>query len=283
MWFRPVREDHDHARRGRHPPWPIDRASAATARRRTTGSRRRRAPKVQIDTLGSGRRRGAGWASRRPSLLCSVVLPGGCPSGQRERSVKSPATPTEVRILPLPRTHRPPPPTTHPPPTGQRRPTTSERTKRTNHRPAIQEGSTFSSKNSGPADHREERVSGCRSGHAQHSVTSLTSPVDGRSRTGVVGSRTGHLQRSRLAGRMRGSRTVVELSPEPSGPATDGWGLRDLLFQVGEGRLELGIPTLQKQVPVEGDPDVGDDAAPFEDRAICQAGDRDRVHERRPG
>jgi hypothetical protein len=33
--------------------------------------------------------------------------PGGCPSGQRERSVKPPAQPTEVRILPLPRTDRP--------------------------------------------------------------------------------------------------------------------------------------------------------------------------------
>ena len=31
---------------------------------------------------------------------------GGCPSGQRERSVKSPATPTEVRILPRPPTDR---------------------------------------------------------------------------------------------------------------------------------------------------------------------------------
>jgi hypothetical protein len=34
--------------------------------------------------------------------------PGGCPSGQRERSVKSPAKPTEVRILPLPPAETPP-------------------------------------------------------------------------------------------------------------------------------------------------------------------------------
>ncbi len=32
---------------------------------------------------------------------------GGCPSGQRERSVKPPAQPTEVRILPLPPTNHP--------------------------------------------------------------------------------------------------------------------------------------------------------------------------------
>src|SRR6185295_3071451 len=31
---------------------------------------------------------------------------GGCPSGQRERSVKSPAQPTEVRILPRPPNER---------------------------------------------------------------------------------------------------------------------------------------------------------------------------------
>src|SRR5438067_5300482 len=31
-------------------------------------------------------------------------LAGGCPSGQRERSVKSPAKPTQVRILLLPPT-----------------------------------------------------------------------------------------------------------------------------------------------------------------------------------
>src|SRR6185436_10339644 len=34
--------------------------------------------------------------------LSSVRFTGGCPSGQRERSVKSPAMPTEVRILLLP-------------------------------------------------------------------------------------------------------------------------------------------------------------------------------------
>ena len=48
-------------------------------------------------------------ASGAGSLSCAS--PGGCPSGQRERSVKSPAKPTEVRILPLPLanslTHRP--------------------------------------------------------------------------------------------------------------------------------------------------------------------------------
>jgi hypothetical protein len=37
-------------------------------------------------------------------LLSSDVFPGGCPSGQRERPVKSPAQPTEVRILLLPPT-----------------------------------------------------------------------------------------------------------------------------------------------------------------------------------
>jgi len=40
------------------------------------------------------------WRCRTPV----AILPrtGGCPSGQRERSVKSPAKPTEVRILLLP-------------------------------------------------------------------------------------------------------------------------------------------------------------------------------------
>src|SRR3990170_4782801 len=45
-----------------------------------------------------------GWTSR-PPLLSWRRIPGGCPSGQRERSVKSPAKPTEVRILLLPPTN----------------------------------------------------------------------------------------------------------------------------------------------------------------------------------
>src|SRR2546430_2192221 len=50
-------------------------------------------------TLGHGRR----------ITVAIIAGRGGCPSGQRERSVKSPAQPTEVRILPRPPSNHQPP------------------------------------------------------------------------------------------------------------------------------------------------------------------------------
>ena len=69
---------------------------------------------LEVD-LGHDVERGLLWPWRRRIALfvlcggCVAIIGrlwGGCPSGQRERSVKSPATPTEVRILPRP-TDRP--------------------------------------------------------------------------------------------------------------------------------------------------------------------------------
>jgi hypothetical protein len=52
---------------------------------------------------------GSSWKPDQPTVVgshwgpvSSALGPAGCPSGQRERSVKSPALPTQVRILSLP-------------------------------------------------------------------------------------------------------------------------------------------------------------------------------------
>jgi class 3 adenylate cyclase len=67
------------------------RAAAGSTRATTTRTRNGR---------GSAERSGT-------SCYPPEVFPGGCPSGQRERPVKSPAKPTEVRILLLPPTNQP--------------------------------------------------------------------------------------------------------------------------------------------------------------------------------
>src|SRR5207249_485710 len=60
---------------------------------------------VRVEPAGPDTRDPAADPAERRNPDDKMELhPGGCPSGQRERSVKPPAQPTEVRILPLPPT-----------------------------------------------------------------------------------------------------------------------------------------------------------------------------------